>query len=209
MPPVGDDPVAQCARPAPRRPHHHHRHPPRTPELHRSPQNRNISKKNCSKKKLAKRRPGGPSGVAPLTDAAIAAAPNRIERKWNWRRRPGRPSGSRCRPRARESMDKEEERAAALPACCDRRVGEADPVPESAAAIAGGEQRQTNSSKINRRRRGPKRGADSPRRAASPRARARMRDSIRELGGGECPGRRTATRASQAQPEPHHPPCRR
>ena len=58
------------------------------------------------------RRPGGPSGVVPPTDAAIAAAANRIERKWNRRRRPGGgPSGSRCRPRARESMDKEEERA--------------------------------------------------------------------------------------------------
>ena len=45
-------------------------------------------------------------------DAAIAAAPNRISLKWNRRRRPcGGPSGSRCRPRARESMDKEEERA--------------------------------------------------------------------------------------------------
>ena len=129
MPPVGDDPVAQCARPAPRRPHHHHRHPPRTPELHRSPQNRNISKKNCSKKKLAKRRPGGPSGVAPLTDAAIAAAPNRIERKWNRRRRPGGgPNGSRCRPRARESMDKEEERAPPRNARgFDRAVGERPP----------------------------------------------------------------------------------
>ena len=60
--------------------------------------------------------PRRPERVAPLTDAAIAAAPNRIERKWNWRRRPcGGPSGSRCRPRARESMDKEEERASPPP----------------------------------------------------------------------------------------------
>ena len=56
--------------------------------------------------------PRRPERVAPLTDAAIAAAPNRIERKWNRRRRPGGgPSRSRCRPRARESSDKEEERA--------------------------------------------------------------------------------------------------
>ena len=56
--------------------------------------------------------PRRPERVAPLTDAAIAAAPNRIERKWNRRRRPcGGPSRSRCRPRARELSDKEEERA--------------------------------------------------------------------------------------------------
>ena len=57
--------------------------------------------------------PRRPEPVAPPTDAAIAAAPNRIERKWNRRRiAGGGRSRSRCRPRARESMDKEEERAA-------------------------------------------------------------------------------------------------
>ncbi len=48
--------------------------------------------------------------------------------------------------------------------------GEADPVPESAAATAAVEQSKTNSPKINLPRRGPKRGPDS----RAPRARARM-----------------------------------
>ncbi len=57
-----------------------------------------------------------PERVAPLTDAAIAAAPNRISLKWNRRRRlGGGASGSRGRPRARESMDKEEEREVPKP----------------------------------------------------------------------------------------------
>jgi hypothetical protein len=50
--------------------------------------------------------------------------------------------------------------------CCDRLLGEADPVPESAAATAAGEQSKTNSPKINRRRR----GSDS----RAPLARARV-----------------------------------
>ena len=47
---------------------------PRTPELHRSPQNRNISKKNCSKKKLAKRRPAGSSGSVCWRSASLGSA---------------------------------------------------------------------------------------------------------------------------------------
>ncbi len=83
----------------------------RAPELHRRP--------DGDRRPAAAAPPRRPERVAPPTDAAIAAAPNRIEQKWNRRRRPGGgPSGSRCRPRscrrgprARESMDKEEERA--------------------------------------------------------------------------------------------------
>ena len=39
------------------------RRTPERPNSHRAPQNRNISKKNCSKKKLAKHRPAGSSGL--------------------------------------------------------------------------------------------------------------------------------------------------
>ena len=61
--------------------------------------------------------------------------------------------------------------------CCDRPLGEADPVAQSAAATVAVDHSKTHSPKINRRRRGPQRGADSPRRSASPRARARVREN--------------------------------
>ena len=53
---------------------------------------------------------------------------------------------------------------------CEPAVGEADPVSHNAAATAPGEPSKTNSPKINRRRRGPKRGPDS----RAPLARARV-----------------------------------
>ena len=75
MPPVGDDPVARGARrrrPAPSIQHRGGRAQPptQTQVAAGRPQ----------------RRPGGPSRVAPQTDAAIAAAPDPNSPKWNRRR---------------------------------------------------------------------------------------------------------------------------
>ncbi len=81
------------------------------------------------------RRGSSPERVAPLTDAAIAAAPNRISLEWNRRRRPGGgPSGSRCRPRARESSDKEEERACPQRSCLNRGAVAHHPLARAASA---------------------------------------------------------------------------
>ena len=82
MPRVWDDPVARR-----RRGDHTiiigiHPEPP----LHRSPQ-----KSEYLEKEIGEAPPRRPERVAPLTDAAIAAAPNRIERKWNRRRHRWRP----------------------------------------------------------------------------------------------------------------------
>ena len=89
---------------------------------------------------------------------------------------------------------------------CEPAVGEADPVSHNAAATAAGEPSKTNSPKINRRRRGPKRGPDS----RAPRARARMSkreqgapflhaDSMRSRCGRDRPG---AGRGSGARARP-------
>ena len=100
MPPVGDDPVARRRRAA-------------AAAAAFATSARAPSSPRWRRRPAAAAPPRRPEPVAPLTDAAIAAAPNRISlKKWNRRRPCGGPSRSRCRPRARESSDKEEERAA-------------------------------------------------------------------------------------------------
>ena len=96
---------------------------------------------------------------------------------------------------------------------CEPAVGEADPVSHNAAATAAGEPSKTNSPKINRRRRGPKRGPDS----RAPRARARMSkreqgapflhaDSMRSRCGRDRPGA-GAKKRSASTPEAHVVGC--
>ena len=68
--------LAGAARP--QQQHRQQQRSPRAPELHRRPQPESCPTSS------PQRRPGRPE-----TDAAIAAAPNRISLKWNRRRRPG------------------------------------------------------------------------------------------------------------------------
>ena len=128
MPPVGDDPVPRSARPAAA--------PIISSSAAFATSARAPSSPRWRRRPAAAAPPRRPEPVAPLTDAAIAAAPNRISLKWNRRRRPGAgPSGSRCRPRARESMDKEEERDPYSAGLSMPPVGD-DPVPRSARPAA-------------------------------------------------------------------------
>ncbi len=128
MPPVGDDPVPRSARPAAA--------PIISSSAAFATSARAPSSPRWRRRPAAAAPPSRPERVAPLTDAAIAAAPNRISlKKWNRRRRPcGGPSGSGCRPRsgrrrprAREAMDKEAEREALVSVRLRRAVGE-DPI---------------------------------------------------------------------------------
>ena len=79
MPPVGDDPVARRRRAAAAA---------TSSAAAFATSARAPSSPRWRRRPAAAAPPRRPEPVAPLTDAAIAAAPNRISEKWNRRRRP-------------------------------------------------------------------------------------------------------------------------
>ena len=92
-----------------------------------------------------------PRCVPGRLDAAATAAVEQSKTNSPKINRRRRGSDSRA-PLARARMGNDEQRGHVV--CCDRRVGEADPLSHNAAATAAVEQSKTNSPKINRRRRG-------------------------------------------------------